>query len=492
MPQKSPVAVILRKLAILSIGVTLFGARAWAQSSAATDLLNGFRAHLVATQTKEFRKSLTRGKPVGKVHTKSGEPMSLHSQGGWNGTGGGGGLACYANEEVLNSNLHPDGRAKWGWLNDIQSFQMLELYDAEESVQWPAGDFDPAALIRERILSRLAPTFPVLSESLLAELESIGQAPWFELPTLSVLRDYGPLVSGKKPPKNCLYAQWAHRYQNTEMQVPVSVLALNKSLDDRLRELLGPREYRIQRTVLNLHEAISGIFLQRGLKDSGYTRSLIDLLLMNEEKFAKEILNPTINGLFWNFWVREILPSVSQSAKNFAEFQSVDGRWTDAVSAQWSAYQTFLTKMELALEMVRQFMIAHKIPPVPSTLMADPTTAVHDNFVRGMVFIIFASDWKVLMKNPDIPERIRDLEGFYLLASELEAQKKIVSLQVLALSEPTADAWTRACKGVEDVEQEWRLAPTPTDADAKAKLGVGRWVAMKALRHCRSRLAVTK
>ena len=443
-------------------------------------IIKGFAEHLKNKQIVQFQKSLTLGPSIGELKGPSGDAMKVFS-GGWNGSGGGGGLACFETEEAMKPWILPNGKAKHGWLDAIKNFQMLDLYDMEVQAEWPSENVDLQEFLSARIRERLEATMPVLSEALLANYNLAVNAIWFPMPTLSLIGDAGPLISGKPEPRNCIYGQWAERFQNSATQTAVYLIAYNESLDNRLKAILSPREYQIQKAVLVLHEAVYGALYHTGLRDAGYVRYLMNVLLMPDSEFKAAVISSANNGLFTHLWIGQILSVLVSTSQEFADYQNEKKIWSEAVSKQWEQYGTFLKKMDVALIKAAEFMQQNRMPPVSTYKAAIFGTREHQ-FFRTVAYAILASDWTVL--TGQTAPRITNLEAFYLLANEFETQRRIESLQKLALSEPTSDEWKKACEQVKTQEATWKSAPESKVEDEKMFRGISLWIAQKAMRHC--------
>ncbi|RYZ83803.1 MAG: hypothetical protein EOP06_19265, partial [Proteobacteria bacterium] len=246
----------------------------------ATTSLQDFRAYLDASRNLDHKKVLESLK-ADAVPLKNGViELKGNRKGGWNGTGGGGGLACFKSPETLGAMVAGNLANPGGVISGMQNFQMLDLFDIDNEVDWPAGDFDPHEFLRKRIIRRLGSKLPVLAASLLSEFEAVKKAPRFKQSWLNAFDDLGPMSSGKKIPGSCAYVQWAIRYQYTTAGSPQFILAINDALEKRLIQILSPRELAIQRAVLDFHEAVYGLFTHvHHHPDSTTVRSFTDLLL---------------------------------------------------------------------------------------------------------------------------------------------------------------------------------------------------------------------
>lgn len=404
--------------------------------------------------------------------------------GGWNGSGGGGGLTCFDTKEEFEAASNGRGHLRSDAISRITNFKIFDLVDTDHTPDWPHDDSSPADFIKERIRVRLGKTLPILATVLTDSFELARKSIWTPEADLEVFPDVGPSSAGHLPKENCAYVQWAFRVQDNHESLfssPEYQIKYNKSLDDRLQEILSPREYNIQKTVLTLHESVYSHLALHGRRDSGSTRSLIDYLL-SEETFHQRFLDgPHINTAFWSLWIRESLSILTYTTQTYGGTKRHSANWNSNLEEQLTSYQSFLQKLQGTLGMIGIFQRRANAPAINTIHFAHPHNPLHDDIIFNFVYFFFfiekPTPFGLLTAN--------DFESFYLLATRLESQRQIQSVQKMVFENRTNHPeWKKACEGVRQIHAAWMSEPTPPDFLALNMVGPRRWMAGRAVRFC--------
>lgn len=403
------------------------------------------------------------------------------AMGGWHGSGGGGGIACYGSRQQMQQALGPDGIITKENIATIPYFQILDVSDRHWNFSFPT-DKDPYEFFEKRITDRLGTSLPILANYLISQFRAVRNLPVREEPFLSAHADVGRFVAGGMRISGCAYAQWMMRYHLDGKTEPNYYLAINSTLDKHLRRIMSPVMYRLQRALLELHEAFYAVFTKvEDESGSAPTRAMMDLLLLPEDYFKENLKNSDVDAAYWSVWLREGLPALLQAWDQYTRFLLTESKVSDSTQQRWDAYREFVRITDWSTR-------AHgpggaNKPPVQIGMIegASPLYPLHQDLLFNFLFPSFASD---VDPGPD-DRRIRPAHAFFLLAAVLEARRIVAPVQLLVLEDPTnSREWRRACREIATLENGWRTMADPDDIPLKNMLGVRRWISARAKRYC--------
>lgn len=174
--------------------------------------------------------------------------------GGWNGSGGGGGYACFKNKQTLLDSLDELGYLKKDSYESIESFELLDLYEMHTPPEWTQQP--PREFILRQIRTRIAPLFPIFAQEILEELKHVEKSQFFQVSGAEPFRDLGSQDLLKESPENCAHVTWILRLQDNSSHLPFTLYNTNLKLENRLKILLSPEDFERKRAVVYLYEAI--------------------------------------------------------------------------------------------------------------------------------------------------------------------------------------------------------------------------------------------
>lgn len=179
---------------ILTAFLLLWGVPAWAQISVENGVATDF---LKFIQNQEQHNDLQIKFPIPlnidtslleedlKLELKT----HLQNNGGWNGSGGGGGFACFKSGTKAPTFLTAQDTPA------VQDFIIMDVADSVISVSMPA-DKNVTRMIEKNIESRIGRTLPVLAQYILHAYRKAKSLPIYSVDFLSPKKDLGPSTVG--------------------------------------------------------------------------------------------------------------------------------------------------------------------------------------------------------------------------------------------------------------------------------------------------------
>lgn len=405
---------------------------------------------------------------------KNNEP--IFTAGGWNGTGGGGGYACFKNKSDLENFRDQDGLIKNESYEKIVSFQLLDLYQMVSPVQWSENDITPKEFIENRIRTRITPISPILSDLILSHFK-MSEKKWSYIPFDLPIHDQGAPQTIIAPPPLCGYVTWVMRPQYIKEQGPIFFLAANSLLEKRLKEILSPVEFEQQKQTLKLHEAIYTILSQFGERDSNNTRGLVEISLRSEENIKS-------NSNYLQLWLRGLNSLLLHKNKEFFHFISkkisLDKNDESNIKGL-EDHLEWLSRMDDAYAKFGQYL--SEISTGNGSVFIDVDDMSNSNSRWGRVVLQFQFLAMAIVKAENNGEKVvHDRSTVLFLNSVLPFNELPLSSEELSLSLGSdSKEWQEVCRRI-------KLPKTKNDIDqamGPSLLGVGKWVLDKALNFCR-------
>lgn len=424
---------------------------------------------------EEFQKEQLELGKLSQSNVKEGlRAGNVFANGGWNGSGGGGGYACFKNERDLKTFREPDGTIKPESYQNITKFHLLDLY-INTPVIWPTleSQLTPKKFIEERIQTRISPFFPTLGQALLYRINEIDQKSWSYFPVEYPIYDQWAEGTNINPPPLCTYVTWVLRPQYVKEKKPFFFLAVNAPLEKRLKVLLTTQEFEQQLATLKLHEAIYTILSHLGERDSNNTRGLIDIILKPEAP-------KNSNATFIKLWLRGLNPLLLQLSKDLTKVleQKIKLVHQSSLFIQGIDSQLeWLEKMNLAYKMFEEFLNQNSFGRGPIYINVDDAEVTNSKLYQ--LAITFSMVGIASVENEE-KEAIHPRAAVLFLNTILPLQAPHVSSEELAVSQSSAIEWQNICT-------QLKLPSTKSfinQAMEPSMRSVGVWVLNRALEYC--------
>ena len=229
-------------------------------------------------------------------------PRRLQLAGGFNGTGGGGGVACFKTKELADSALDESGRLKRDHLASIADFDQFDTFRVihRDPRRWDEvlkGNFHlrkplpgekAESFLRRVLYQNILAFFPLLVERLMAIMVRYPFATWqgvsgTGLPFYPDV-DHTLFEDLRKPQNTCIYAPLAIRtVKNSGKAAEQVQYFYDQDLLARVRELSSnDEEYQRWLATLILHEDAYLLARELGAKNADDVRKIIEMTLFDD------------------------------------------------------------------------------------------------------------------------------------------------------------------------------------------------------------------
>lgn len=215
---------------------------------------------------------------------------TLKSNGGWNGTGGGG-VACFKDAEAARAALDGAGLIKDSAISQITFLSSYEFFHGRASSETditkvffkPRPDENAMTFLRRILFEKYNSLSPLLVENIFAALDWVEPQKWNEhlnragMPArMSIINDMGFLDI--KP--ECKYVQLITRYQQSQNgELPLGFIDADKKLWSHMKAIHSPEHVVINEALLILHEALYLLGLELQHRTSVSSQMLTTVLL---------------------------------------------------------------------------------------------------------------------------------------------------------------------------------------------------------------------
>lgn len=363
-------------------------------------------------------------------------------KGGWNGSGGGGGVACRMDQVTQPFVQRQE-------LDQFHDFRLMDLADSQFRFDVPSeGDLPHVieSLVRRRIGSAL----PIFAEAIISEYRMVRRLPVRRVDFIDVQLDLARWVAGQLNLKGCAYAQWILRYHAPQSRYPRYELLLNTELDLRLRQILSPRVYEYQKETLYLHEAIYGLLMHLDPEQSSYaTRGLIQYILTYEADFQAYL---SLGGYsrveaFWYAWLFHGLPGVRGANERYLAYLQ-SGGGLSATTLRWG--QNYIEYLRMMDEFMSSKFLSEFIKNQKSRVLQFESLTVmnpkHPNF--RFLFEDLITAYFYLGNHREFPYRkVPSGVLFYHWAHRFSAEGFVESPESIWFQEEPRARWIQAVCG---------------------------------------------
>lgn len=352
-------------------------------------------------------------------------PQLLLAEGGFNGSGGGGGLACFSSPEEAEKALDRAGRLNRNFIAKIRDFENFDTFriiyrdprrweeasNGNRHLRMPLKGEQAEAFLRRVLYKNLIPFFPLLVERLIAFLERYPFSSWEAisgkgLPKYPDLDD--ELLKDLQTEKNpCVYVQLAIRL--TEKPAKKTYFVYDKDLIDFLHGFSADEiEYQHKLAVLILHEATYFLAKELGAPNANQIYRVLEAALFEDADIDQakdaffhpdhpslDYVNQQIGLLFEKHYERLL-----------AEEPSI------------SPWPSKLTLFRAWLKMVR----------IEKRALQEQE---HRGCLQNQCMSGGGALWRYLFNNPSIVAKLSPAEAYFALAPSLSVNNVIPSPEAL-------------------------------------------------------------
>jgi len=411
-------------------------------------------------------------------------PLDIQNLGGWNGSGGGGGFATLKNDVSVESFLKGFQGVDFtseALYEPVIDFKMTDLVDLAFPADWPQ-DKDPMVFIQERIQERVGKVFPPVASYIIENLKANVKAPVFDTDlNINALRDIGSAVSNNMFVGK-VYLQWIYRI---DMHIPnqkkteVHFIRL-KHLDQHLRKILTPEEYKKQLATLYLHETLYALFALDGLEDSMNVRTLVDFLLMPQDMYEKLIVNKNMDASITNLLLRGSSVLLSRTLSIYEDFLK---QKKQTQSSLLHSFISLLKKYEQVELILNDAVTKGQLGQYVSYEAANPyfPSHVYDEFFYMITYMILATPAErngiSMLPTPE--------EAFLLLSIDNYVRSPWENYFGFLVEGKNMypEVFKSICNYIDERHQEWEKSAA-IDRNVNA-IGVREWMSDRALSYCR-------
>jgi len=399
----------------------------------------------------------------------------IFANGGWNGSGGGGGYACFDNEYDLKNFSSPSDNIKADAYQKITNFHLLDLY-LNTPVIWPGNEsaISPRQFIEMRIRSRISPFFPILGQELFSRLNEIYNKSWSHFPVEYPIHDQWAEGTAIKPPPLCTYVTWVLRPQFVKEKTPVFFLAVNGPLENRLKQIFSPQKFEQQIATLKLHEAIYTILSHLGERNSNNTRGIIDIILKPDSPMNSK-------GIFLKLWLRGLNPLILNLSKDLSTMlkaQSNNIDHPDFFPQGIHSQIEWLEKLNLAYQMFQAYLAESHNGQRPVAIDVDDVERVQSKLYKMVVLFSITA---IATSDNGKENSIHPRSAILFLNTILPLSEPHVSSEELSLMKSESSSqWKKVCSDLK-LDSTKIFISEAMGADLKS---VGDWVLNQALDYC--------
>lgn len=358
---------------------------------------------------------------------------------GWNGVGGGGGMACFTNFEDAGAAKDPAGRFRREALSKVVDIVPFDFYriiasdpkrvrNAQQGISHMRSprEGESAELFLKRVLLiEILPRFPLLAERLIAILDAFPMSSWTPIstPGLPMFQDvqqktWRSIVTPEMP---CVYAQLAIRYVDNQKQSAERVyFAYDKDLVDLMSRISRDKtEFQQRLSFLILHEVTYFLARELGAHGAEQVDDIVELVLFDDADLQQfkikmyqpqhpsdDILNQAVDEVF------------------APDYEQVLGQQTIPVNgiSQLSLYRTWVSLMRRELVFRRDQEFCGCDGPI------DIPSGRHVCYTGGALLLVR------LLGSAEAVENLSDEEAFLSYAPEMSIDGLIPSPEVLVSS----------------------------------------------------------
>lgn len=281
-----------------------------------------------------------------------GQNIGSVSSNGWNSSGGGGGIACFATQNEADTAVDKWGRVKREQIPQIKRLVVFDYFDAKylQNIDWrpsdlPKGNESSGDFLNRTLFSGLESVAPLLLENLLILHEIIPYKNWVKKSDgLARFNDTGfstkelnQVVKSQGP---CIYVQLASRYvKSDEKKISKIEIHYDEGLLKRMSELVEPQEYQLQVAILTLHEIVYTMAREVENDHSANVRALVSTLL--SPKLKTWVQNPQAKEELYIFLAEFTFDNLSEIFSSFytGDSGSLQRPPKSLMLREWNSYK---------------------------------------------------------------------------------------------------------------------------------------------------------